>query len=83
MKAPGMETHQPCGSGSQIIYAWAMDAPKLDLPEGVGFRVGADSTIKYLVLQVIIIHIDDILFLGSLIVTICRVIFTHLIILQN
>ena len=83
MKAPGMETHQPCGSGSQIIYAWAMDAPKLDLPEGVGFRVGADSTIKYLVLQVIIIHIDDILFLGSLIVTTFRVIFTHLIILQN
>ena len=51
-KQPGLESNQPCGSGSQIIYAWAMDAPKLDLPDGVGFRVGADSTIKYLVLQV-------------------------------
>jgi len=58
VKAPGMETHQPCGSGSQIIYAWAMDAPKLDLPEGVGFRVGADSTIKYLVLQVHYASVD-------------------------
>merc|ERR1712025_1538270 len=58
VKAPGMESHQPCGSGSQIIYAWAMDAPKLDLPEGVGFRVGADSTIKYLVLQVHYASVD-------------------------
>lgn len=23
-----------CGSGSQIIYAWAMDAPDLKLPAG-------------------------------------------------
>ena len=52
VKQPGLESHQPCASGSQIIYAWAMDAPRLDLPDGVGFRVGADSTIKYLVLQV-------------------------------
>merc|ERR1719427_141237 len=51
-KQPGLESHQPCESGSQIIYAWAMDAPELNLPEGVGFRVGADSTIQYLVLQV-------------------------------
>ena len=42
----------PCQSKSQIIYAWAMDAPELKLPEGVGFRVGLGSDIKYLVLQV-------------------------------
>lgn len=48
----------PCGKGSnsQIIYAWAMDAPKLNLPEGVGFKVGADSPIKYIVLQVHYAH---------------------------
>lgn len=23
-----------CGSGSQIVYAWAMDAPSLTLPKG-------------------------------------------------
>jgi len=51
-KQPGLVTHQPCQGESQIIYAWAMDAPKLELPDQVGFRVGADSTIQYLVLQV-------------------------------
>ena len=49
---PGLENHPVCASGSQIIYAWAMDATSLKLPEGVGFRVGANSKIKYLVLQV-------------------------------
>ena len=49
---PGLENHPVCASGSQIIYAWAMDATSLKLPEGVGFRVGANSNIKYLVLQV-------------------------------
>lgn len=48
----------PCGVGSnsQIIYAWARDAPKLSLPAGVGFKVGADSPIKYIVLQVHYAH---------------------------
>lgn len=51
---PGQESHPVCapGSASQIIFAWAMDAPELELPPGVGFRVGGDSSIKYLVLQV-------------------------------
>ena len=32
---------------------WALNAPKLNLPEGVGFRVGGpDSDIDWLVLQV-------------------------------
>ncbi|CAB3360849.1 Hypothetical predicted protein [Cloeon dipterum] len=47
-----MTSASPCGSGTQIIYAWALDAPKLELPEDVGFQVGKDSNIKYLVLQV-------------------------------
>lgn len=42
----------PCKSGSQVVYAWARDAPPLTLPEGVGFLVGEDSPIKYMVLQV-------------------------------
>jgi len=37
---------------SQIMYAWARDAPTLKLPNGVGFKVGGDSKINYLVLQV-------------------------------
>jgi len=55
---PGLEANPPCGKGSQIIYAWAMDAPKLELPTGVGFRVGADSKVKYLVLQVHYASVD-------------------------
>jgi hypothetical protein len=27
--------------GNQILYAWAMDAPDLELPDGVGFRQGS------------------------------------------
>lgn len=48
----------PCGRGStsQIIYAWARDAPKLTLPTDVGFKVGADSPVKYIVLQVHYAH---------------------------
>lgn len=42
----------------QIIYAWARDAPKLELPEDVGFKVGKDSPIKYIVLQVHYASID-------------------------
>lgn len=51
-------TAVPCSQGSQILYAWARDAPRLTLPEGVGFRVGGDSPIKYIVLQVHYAHID-------------------------
>lgn len=45
-----------CASGPQIIYAWARDAPSLGLPEGVGFKVGGETGIKYLVLQVHYMH---------------------------
>lgn len=42
-----------CKSGPQILYGWALDAPSLKLPEGVGFKVGGhDTNIHFLVLQV-------------------------------
>lgn len=47
-----------CARGSAIIYAWAKDAPKLVLPEGVGFKVGGQSGINFLVLQVHYAHVD-------------------------
>ncbi|XP_066903999.1 peptidylglycine alpha-hydroxylating monooxygenase isoform X1 [Halyomorpha halys] len=52
-------TYHPCKKGSQIIYAWARDAPKLQLPKDMGFKVGGDSPIQYLVLQVHYAHIDS------------------------
>ncbi|XP_050074872.1 peptidylglycine alpha-hydroxylating monooxygenase [Anopheles maculipalpis] len=60
MSGGSEDSGSPCGSGaaSQIIYAWARDAPKLELPEGVGFKVGKDSPIQYIVLQVHYAHID-------------------------
>jgi hypothetical protein len=43
----------PCGLGSSVIYAWAQNAPKFNLPKDVAFRVaGPDSGIDWLVLQV-------------------------------
>jgi Copper type II ascorbate-dependent monooxygenase, N-terminal domain len=61
----------PCGEGShsQIIYAWARDAPKLELPENVGFKVGKDSPIKYIVLQVHYAHVEK--FKGSFVYRRC------------
>ncbi|KAI1301442.1 Peptidylglycine alpha-hydroxylating monooxygenase [Halotydeus destructor] len=50
-----------CASGSQIVYAWAMDAPKLVLPEGVGFKIGGSTGINYLVLQVHYANVDKFL----------------------
>lgn len=49
-------TASPCSEGSQIVYAWARDAPSLQLPRDVGFLIGKDSPIKYLVLQVHYMH---------------------------
>ncbi|XP_011691046.1 PREDICTED: peptidylglycine alpha-hydroxylating monooxygenase-like [Wasmannia auropunctata] len=53
------DTEPPCAEESRVIYAWARDAPKLDLPEGVGFKVGGDSPIQYLVLQVHYAYVED------------------------
>ncbi|ODN06475.1 Peptidylglycine alpha-hydroxylating monooxygenase [Orchesella cincta] len=48
----GLKRASACSKGSQIIYAWARDAPDLELPKDVAFEVGGDSKIQYLVLQV-------------------------------
>jgi peptidylglycine monooxygenase len=45
-----------CSSSPNILYAWAMGAPKLELPKGVGFRVGAETNNRYVVLQVHYMH---------------------------
>uniref|UniRef100_A0A8D8WKV7 peptidylglycine monooxygenase n=1 Tax=Cacopsylla melanoneura TaxID=428564 RepID=A0A8D8WKV7_9HEMI len=55
---PEFQPYSPCAAGSQIIYAWARDAPRLLLPEGVGFKVGGDTAVQYLVLQVHYAHIE-------------------------
>ena len=43
-----------CGVGGKttILFGWALDAPAIELPTGVGFKIGGDSGIDYLVLQV-------------------------------
>lgn len=46
------DTAGVCARGSQILYAWAMDAPKLTLPKDVAFKVGGRTGVKSLVLQV-------------------------------
>lgn len=40
------------GPASIIIYGWGRNAPDLHLPEGVGFSVGRDTSIHYIVAQV-------------------------------
>merc|ERR1719443_326614 len=58
---PGTRQAKPCQSGSQVIYAWAKNAPQLTLPEGVGFKVGGrKSGVNFLVLQVHYASVDRI-----------------------
>ncbi|KAH9524942.1 hypothetical protein Btru_028319 [Bulinus truncatus] len=48
----GAGVNSVCGDGDrQILFAWAMDAPEKDLPEGVGLRVAGQTNIDYLVVQ--------------------------------
>ncbi|CAF2953818.1 unnamed protein product [Rotaria sp. Silwood2] len=56
--AESYETAPTCASGSTIIYAWAMDAEKTELPKDVAFKVGGSTPIKYLVLQVHYANLD-------------------------
>ncbi|VDN05819.1 unnamed protein product [Thelazia callipaeda] len=49
---PDFEHAPVCNNQPSIIYAWGRDAPELYLPEGVGFKVGGNTNIQYLVLQV-------------------------------
>ncbi|ELU10262.1 hypothetical protein CAPTEDRAFT_156752 [Capitella teleta] len=54
---PDFEMGPVCASGAKIIYAWGMDAPELRLPADVGFKVGEESDIPWIVLQV---HYKDV-----------------------
>ncbi|KAF0306544.1 Peptidylglycine alpha-hydroxylating monooxygenase [Amphibalanus amphitrite] len=49
---PSKKSGPICRGTSQIIYAWAKNAPKLVLPDGVAFHVGKSTKLKYLTLQV-------------------------------
>ncbi|XP_078070844.1 peptidyl-glycine alpha-amidating monooxygenase isoform X1 [Mustelus asterias] len=46
-----------CLDEAKIMYAWAKNAPPTRLPAGVGFRVGGNTNINYIVLQV---HYGDV-----------------------
>ncbi|KAG9511189.1 putative peptidylglycine alpha-hydroxylating monooxygenase 1, partial [Fragariocoptes setiger] len=48
------ETGPICEPGTKqsILFSWAMNAPSIDLPPGVGFKVAGNSDVKYIVLQV-------------------------------
>ncbi|KAJ3639502.1 hypothetical protein Zmor_002859 [Zophobas morio] len=49
---PKLKKANPCADGSNVIYAWALNAKRLELPENVGFQVGKGTQIQYLVLQI-------------------------------
>jgi len=51
---PVFERGSICGTGSMmtILFGWALNAPAIELPPHVGFKVGGKSGISYLVLQV-------------------------------
>lgn len=40
------------GTEQSILFSWAMDAPAIELPKGVGFRIGGKTKINFIVLQV-------------------------------
>ena len=45
-----------CNSKSEILFAWAKDAPRFELPSGVGYKVGGPYNKKNLILQVHYMH---------------------------
>lgn len=53
------------GRKQSIIFAWALDAPKLTLPKDVAFKLGGDSDNKYLVMQVHYANVDSFIKGGS------------------
>ncbi|CAL4061158.1 unnamed protein product, partial [Meganyctiphanes norvegica] len=44
--------HHGVCQGGRIMYAWAKNAPATSLPPDVGFRIGGQTDIKYLTLQI-------------------------------
>lgn len=55
-KKNSFESAPVCSDGPQIMYAWARDAPELNLPDGVGFKVGGETSVQYMVVQVHYMH---------------------------
>lgn len=49
-----------CNQRQSIIFAWALDAPKLILPKNVGFKLGGKKN-SYLVMQVHYANVDKFL----------------------
>lgn len=41
-----------CHSGDLLLFAWALHAPAIELPDGIGFKVGGSDGVNYIVLQV-------------------------------
>lgn len=52
MNTDGKGQSTPCAGWPRILYAWAMNAPPLDLPKDVGFEIGGATRIRHLVLQI-------------------------------
>lgn len=36
----------------QLMYGWALEAPGLKMPKGVGYKIGGDTDLNYIVIQV-------------------------------
>ncbi|XP_071965745.1 peptidyl-glycine alpha-amidating monooxygenase B-like [Antedon mediterranea] len=47
-----------CNGPSKIIFAWARNAPSPDIPADVGFRIGREANVNFLVLQIHYGHIE-------------------------
>lgn len=52
MDTEGKDQSTPCNGWPRILYAWAMNAPPMKLPDGVGFEIGGATRIRHLVLQI-------------------------------
>ncbi|XP_043195701.1 peptidyl-glycine alpha-amidating monooxygenase-like isoform X4 [Amphibalanus amphitrite] len=48
--------HHGVCQNSQVMYAWAKNAPATKLPDDVGFKIGGTTQHKYLVLQIHYAH---------------------------
>ncbi|GMR53697.1 hypothetical protein PMAYCL1PPCAC_23892, partial [Pristionchus mayeri] len=49
----GRERAPPCSANPSILYAWAHDAPNLQLPKDVAFKIGGEkSKLQHIVMQV-------------------------------
>ena len=60
-----------CKSGAKILYAWAMDAPALKLEEGVAFKVGKNTGINSLVLQIHYKNVESFIGPGEKLLGLC------------